>query len=206
MNERLIQINSKRFLEKPKLKILIFKGGGYSGCVWEWNALVFDHGKPEEEQQAISGYTGREFFDTFKSGNRTGMRNLLTADNSFLIRRWKDWLEFCKEYNSGFVRRVARIVDLEIPCEGCGHLTSPDEIWHDGYQGDGGIGISYSGLYCYDCIYTRHEDYCAEHEWPRLSTKEKRAALKKYREETGLPVRRGQIPYANLYAGEPEFY
>lgn len=204
-NQRLANINSKRFKPPRKEKILIFKGGGYDGCIWEWNALFFEAGRPDEKQPAVSGYTGKEYLETFKSSNRTGIRNLLESDGSFLIRSWKHWLEFCKEYNAGFVRNVARHVQFEIPCEECKLLTNPDEIFHDGYKGDGGIGISYSGLLCYECIDKKHQEE-ADKYWPRLSTKEKRKALKAWRQDNGIETKPNQIPEARYFYGEPEFY
>jgi len=207
-NQRLADINSKRFQPPRKEKILIFKGGGYDGCIWEWNALFFEAGRPDEKQPFVTGYKGKDVIQTLNSskyGGKPYIRKLLEDDDSFLIRSWWQWLEFCREYNAGFVRKVARHAPFEIPCEECKMLTSPNEIFHWSYKGDGGVGISYSGLFCYDCIYKKHQEE-ADKYWPRLSTKEKRKALKAWRKYNDIETKPNQIPDAHYFYGEPEFY
>lgn len=49
-----------------KTKILIFQGGGYDGCFWEWNAIVFEAGNVIKS--LVSGRTGKSVAESVAGG------------------------------------------------------------------------------------------------------------------------------------------
>lgn len=48
--------------------VLIFQGGGYDGCLWEWNVQPGSPYLPEGEQPAVSGTTGARVLQAAKEG------------------------------------------------------------------------------------------------------------------------------------------
>lgn len=199
-------------------KILIFKGGGYEGCFWEWNALFFENG--ELSNKLISGRYGSEAIElvnelgpyrAVRSITRSGLGRYYKSDaGTYLIRNSHQWEYFCKEWNSGFVRRVAEIAGEGVLCDRCGRYYSPDEIVHTGYKGNGGLGIQFCDNKCRQCADVEHDDYIAN-EWKHLPLKQRLEAIVRARDD-GFDVsifaaRREEFPpIAGRHVWEPEYY
>lgn len=195
------------------IKLLIFKGGSYDGCFWEWNALVFEDGalvKP-----LVSGRYGKQAVSAVsRLGTFRGVREITREQyhgaDAFFIRNERQWEDFCKQFNSGFVRNVANHAGKEVRCDACGKFFPPEEIVHTGYRGDGGVGISYCDNKCRECADSEHYDYIRR-EWPSLRLKTRVEAIQKARREgydvSVLAARRDEmpsIPAECVY--EPEYY
>lgn len=199
------------------MKLLIFQGGGYDGCIWEWNALIFEDGKLVES--CTSGRVGARIQATVEQlGTFRGVRQAIRDESDsrrpqsspFIIRTDAQWDQFCREWNSGFVRVIAKAAGRDVRCDNCGQYFDPEEILHTGYKGDGGIGVQFTDNKCRDCADAEHADYVAEL-WHTLPIKNRVNAIRNARME-GIDVslfaaRRAafpEIPAECVY--EPEYY
>lgn len=177
-------------MDKLPMPFLVFQGGGYDGCIWEWNMLILDRRDGPlvvaSQQPGLSGYSGNHMLRLFEDegvfrATRQALRNKGDWDAEIVSSR-QQWSDFCKNYNEGFVRSASRVLYEEtegdiyhIPCEVCGALCPPFEIYHWSYRGNGGIGLVWEGLLCDDCHAEKHHDWVSG-EWPCLSPDERREA------------------------------
>lgn len=186
-------------------RILIFRGGGYDGCIWEWNALLFDQGKLAGKQ-LVSGRSGQHALATVQELGvyrgvlaliRGGYNSRKEETTPFLIRTDAQWETFCKEWNSGFVRTVAKAAGRPCRCDRCGKFFDWEEIFHTGYRGDGGVGIQYEDNKCSDCAAVEHDEYIAE-EWRTLRLSTRVEAIQRARREgydvSVFAARRDEMP------------
>lgn len=202
--------------------VLIFQGGGYSGCFWEWNAIFFKPGSPyfpEEDQPAVSGTGGERVLEAAKEGGLQAAvqaakgSEWVRSDKSWhLCTTDKSWAEFDAEFNKGFVRSVCKAADRKCQCQKCKRWFYADEIVHTGYRGDGGIGIQFDDNHCLECADELHESYCAQSLWRYESMADRVRAIQQHNEENACAVsvfaaRRAEAPISYyLYAEEPEYY
>ena len=143
-----------------KDKLLQYRGGGYDGCFWEWNACFWDkNGK---------------WFDINASG-RSGLKTEEDALNYIELKESHTYLidltsdlsikDFVKNSALMFVCEVANTINahydqniIGVHCNYCKELIYPhkekdkvDFRWkfdETNYHGDGGIGIVYEGIIC----------------------------------------------------------
>lgn len=139
-----------------------YQGGGYSGCIWEWNYFLID--------------SQGKFHDIFSSG-RNGISkeeqlvNFDFDDKDVYIYDLTDQKsidEFVKESNEDNVVMVAKILqdfgyDLHGECDDCEQLFSLSEAEHSSYKGDGGIGVVYTGIVCPECYQLGTCEDCYEY-------------------------------------------
>src|SRR6185437_16978162 len=100
-------------------KLLIFKGGGYDGCIWEWNALVFENGQLADKQLVSGRYGEQALAAVQELSVFRGVREVIREEfnsrqentDPFLIRTNVRWETFCKEWNAGFVLTTAKAAD-----------------------------------------------------------------------------------------------
>ena len=138
------------YLER-KNQLVAYHGGGYDGCIWEWNYALFDkNGK---------------FHDLYSSGccgcdTEEKLSEILDENDTYIYDLANGgFLEFSNKHNqSQVVKMVAVIQDydididsMEFKCTHCGEihdafcteiLTDVSDYW--------GIG----GLFCGDCFYS----------------------------------------------------
>jgi len=134
--------------------LIQYRGGGYDGCIWEWNFAWFDD-------------VG-DFHDVFSSGysgckTAAQLAEAMRRDRGvyrYPFRRRAKIEEFVRETNDGLVVGVGRWLRENFPdqadrllvtCGTCDRRFVADEAFHDGYRGNGGIGVSYEGFVCPDC-------------------------------------------------------
>lgn len=139
-----------------------YKGGGYDGCMWEWNYALFDkEGK---------------FYSIYNTGNNgcTSKQQLvdLTKDKENEIRKdfylynfsnVQDLKQFSEESNVQNILGVAQWIEKNQPnisenyipliCGYCKEDKNSDDIKlnDEDYCGDGGIGVQYNSLICSSC-------------------------------------------------------
>ena len=201
--------------------VLIFKGGGYEGCLWEWNALFFEPGTRQlsKRQPAVTGRAGDRVLRAAKNG---GLRAAVQAakgegwgrreDHWHLCTTGASWEEFDREFNKGFVRNVCKLAGRQVRCDRCQQWFDTDEIVHTGYRGDGGIGVQFDDNHCTGCADELHENYCAEHLWKYEAVADRVRAIQQHNEESVCTVsvfaaRRSTAPVGyRFYAGEPDYY
>jgi hypothetical protein len=196
--------------------ILVFRGGGYDGCVWEWNCLVFDKQSGKLiSSEGTSGYKGRQYTELAKNGFRAVLRQTIKDAYKrlhwFVVHDSNSWSEFCKEFNAGFVRSVAKLVDYDLPCQSCGLFFSADDIYHCGYRGNGGTGVQYDDNTCMECAEEQHDEYCSKDVWRYLKLEEKVKAIQDARNEGSdvniFSARAIEAPiHYEYYSSPPDLY
>lgn len=143
--------------------------------------MIFDRTpdgiKPFREQPCVSGYTGDAMKKAAKLGILHASRKADVRGAGKWLKNEADWRWFCKSIGEGYVRRFATAVCsaytlsqplhygdkfYRIPCEDCGSLIHPMEIYHWSYKGNGGIGINWCGLLCDACLREKHLEYVAD--------------------------------------------
>ena len=110
--------------------LVMYKGGGYSGCVWEWSFCFWDD--------------NGEWHDLYSSGagaieTYIAMFMALAEDDSNInyvvnLTNEKDIAYWTKEFNASLVLNIAKVLNddydyaIELPCKDCGHLTEPEDM------------------------------------------------------------------------------
>src|SRR5262245_27771928 len=110
---KLKPINEEHGGGEPYTRILIFKGGGYDGCFWEWNAIFIDSSAKQCDLQ-VSGRAGKRVGEWFEKAAQhpdswryligKGLQAAKDEGEIYDIKSRKDWEYFCREWNAGFVR------------------------------------------------------------------------------------------------------
>lgn len=168
--------------------VVIFQGGGYDGCFWEWNAIFFTRDPVTKRlainpvQAAVTGRSGRAVLEAFHRGIRQGFETAIaksSRENPFRINTIARWEEFQKEFNPGFIRSVAKHGQWDIKCQGCKNYFPHYEVFHTKYGGDGGVGIEFHDVVCSECADSQHDQWVARDIWPGLRKKERIEAVKK---------------------------
>ena len=176
------------------MPLLYFHGGGYSGCFWEPNLMIFDRTpegiKPMNKQPCVTGYKGDAMIAASKRSLLQATREADILGEGKWLKTEDDWRWFCKNIGAGYVRRFATCVleaypqgrenssSYYIPCESCGGVCHPQEAYHWSYRGNGGIGINWEGLLCDECLREKHREYVAD-EWKTMSEHYKKEAWEK---------------------------
>jgi hypothetical protein len=163
-------------LTKPAMKntLLVYHGGGYDGCIWEWNAAAWDS-KGNFHDIYSSGCDG--LFSRYGASNwqgRSEKGNLIHPEPEKTALEWieneenscelidltntKALENFSAFYNSvlvyGCIKAINDMKDMPevfFVCSECGeHISSEGflEDWH----GCGGIASTADTLLCEDCL------------------------------------------------------
>jgi len=153
-----------------------YKGGGYSGCIFEWNYAYFDkHGVFYSLYHSgrMGCPTSQELVSMFVNQQVTyHSQDVYTYD---LARETVlpacgggepvlgGWHEFAAECNPEQViqagewfRRFAKRTYLTT-CDKCGKSFAAANLQPDGMKGNGGIGIEYTAKTCQGCIDAEEE-------------------------------------------------
>jgi len=154
-------------MKKPKNVLVEYQGGGYDGCMWEWNFFLFDE---EGEFYCVyaSGYAGikteAKALEALQD-KEWCERNQATKIN---LRSKKAVVKFTEETAGSLVKGVFDFLienefsyDLFFKCETCKEVcqayegaTCADEATPPGTHNTcsgGGIHISDRDIHCQDC-------------------------------------------------------
>lgn len=142
---------NKRF---RKNMLVAYKGGGYDGCMWEWNYAYFDN--------------DRKFHDIYSSGS---MGCKTEAEMRVKLREFPDDVELTnlnserarnKFVDSECVRGVVGCatwfatngydITLCPKCDCCGNRVNAVEGHPENYKGVGGVEIHAQEIVCQDCV------------------------------------------------------
>ncbi len=148
--------------------IIQYKGGGYDGCIWEWNFAYYDSNK--------------QFHDVFSSGHqgitKPGMAQALVSGGYsdyepchrefylYPLSNPKKIKEFTTETNEGLVLGVGKWlsenqdIEIQATCDDCGYDSDVSEMSNTGSEGAGGITIKMTGLVCEECLSLNSCGYC----------------------------------------------
>ncbi|NMC87007.1 MAG: hypothetical protein GYA69_00970 [Candidatus Moranbacteria bacterium] len=147
-----------------------YRGGGYDGCIWEWNYFFID-GDGQFNNIFSSGHNGIKEESQLEDFDFDD-KNVYIYD----LTDKKQADEFIKETNEQDVVRISKILydDFDInligTCEECGTEFALYDAHHSGYTGNGGIGIINTGIVCSDCYYTGTCVECEEYVTPKEIT------------------------------------
>lgn len=140
--------------EKKAVILVQYKGGGYSGCFWEWNFCLVDSLKRMTIFEDIIS-SGSNGITTLEQARRLKDESDVYA---YDLRTKKGWAEFDKEANPAHVSYVATWLlknheDLYHPlkCDHCGKELDIDECYLGGYKGQGGLAIAPMLKTCEEC-------------------------------------------------------
>lgn len=155
-----------------KNKLVQYRGGGYSGCFWEWNFFFID----------IKG----KFHDVFSSGSagitmaEQAAKLLKDIPNephiyAYDVTTEAAWLEINKEnakdniqtlvawFNDYDTMQVKGIKAFAV-CDVCDcHIDCADEIRLENFQGCGGLMIKANDLICAECHCSLTCESCQEY-------------------------------------------
>jgi hypothetical protein len=140
-----------------------YRGGGYDGCMWEWNFFAWD--------------SAGKFLNIFTSGYygvKTEQEAEALLNNPYTSKIYQYNLttevaidEFQAENNASNVIGVVNMLnektdskEYEFPrmwfiCDDCEKRNFHG--YGDGLRGDGGIHASYTEKLCEDCVIAREE-------------------------------------------------
>jgi len=144
----------------------MYKGGGYSGCIWEWNAFLCRIEKKKITAFKSIIHSGVLGIDSIDKANRHfgGPEwDLIKLSSKKQIREWQD------NYNAGLVVGIVnKTMQMEIPgvdlffcCGDCGCKVYGDGAADD-WEAAGGIAVQATKKYCEDCHSGHSCDYCGE--------------------------------------------
>ena len=138
-----------------------YKGGGYDGCVFEWNyAVVNDAG--EFIDIFSSGHGGCDSIEKLEQYNAEAFGN---GAYFYDLGNVDELKFFAESSNAGHVVGVARKLfeelDIEIPgtCYECEAEVPIHMMYASGSQGAGGVAVEYTTMVCQQCRYREEEEY-----------------------------------------------
>lgn len=144
--------------------LIKYQGGGYDGCIWEWNYALFD----------VVG----KFHDIYSSGvyrcdtEVKLLRKLIDEPSEvYTYRLPYDYQQFISEHvdNAGAIVKMTQILNKEYGynlyflCDKCGNEVGSGGTSTD-YIGIGGIATMDTTKLCVDCYFEDCCAYCGEHE------------------------------------------
>jgi len=152
---------------KMKTNILVqYQGGGYSGCIWEWNYFFIDNQGVFHDINS----TGSGAITTIEQA-----RELLESDSThyvYDVTNDDSIAEFSKECNvvhvAGVLKWFNDYNDPEIEffaiCSECGcKITDYDDLSLEEWRGCGGIASTADSLLCYECVDNGTCDNCSDY-------------------------------------------
>jgi hypothetical protein len=153
------------------MKLIAYKGGGYDGCIWEWNYALY---KDKEYISIVAtGYFGCKTKEEFE--DRHG--SIKNEDDFYAYDFVQDGIVYeipdLENHNLDHIITVgSKLHDMGIyvqrTCSMCGQkkLIYGDEEgigWYStGYKGAGGLMITSTGVVCEDCYCSNTCNYCSE--------------------------------------------
>lgn len=170
-----------------KSKVVLYKGGGYDGCIWETNWFMFD-AQGGWHNLYHSGYSGikddqehkaRELYKEWETEvpseeydfTYDGVMQVIDLDDEKSIR----W--FSKEYETVVTLAILKTVNDKLveqgeeaqmffQCDHCEKKIYPQSEVEDshveGLSGNGGVGFRGDELYCDECHMSLSCAYCGE--------------------------------------------
>ena len=139
-----------------KNSLVEYQGGGYSGCIWEYN-FAFINGNGEFMNIYSSGSGGANNMAQLQIAmldEATTVYDLTTEEGLQQVR---------ESVHIDFQRQIAAWIyentefELLLQCGICENLDDHDEMHLEQARGDGGIGIVHDLIICNDC---RSEGSC----------------------------------------------
>lgn len=155
----------------PDLKnvIVAYHGGGYDGCIWEWNYAYFDE-DGEFHDIYSSGVLGcpthKQLMDRItlnddaeinivEVGNEESLRNFADTEGLNGVATCVQW------FKENFPH-----VKFSLKCDCCGERFDPSQAHYDDWVGIGGIESEPSSVICKPCCEQHTCSNCNEYYGP----------------------------------------
>jgi len=159
----------------PNNTVVVYEGGGYSGCLWEYNAFLVDRDGDFVDLMS-SGHAGLYTEKDAVAALVGGSPSVLEGYNAHQVHLGSEEsvAEFSEIYNASLVLHILNLVvvgagyaakDLKVTCGTCGGSVYPDadSCIPVNMVCDGGIAYSFRDIMCEECASARRCDECAEH-------------------------------------------
>lgn len=150
-----------------KNSLVVYQGGGYDGCWWEWNFFALND-KKEFIQGYSSGINGINNIEQAKNYLKSKMNNSDIMD-IFSLKSFKDLQEnLVKNYHVNVLQQINEFltdkfsIGLEIECPHCHNMIAIDDIQSVAYIGNGGIGVQTAEFVCNECCCSNSCTKCGE--------------------------------------------
>ena len=144
-----------------KNKLVIYRGGCYDGCFWEWNAFLWNKDGQFDDIYS-SGHFGVKDETAALSKTREIKGENKDGEAVYLVYSRKDMNEFQRDFAPSLVRGVLKALqdfyqnDPKykgfIACDKCGNEMELHEIHFVNYQDEGGIVIAPHTKICEQCF------------------------------------------------------
>ncbi len=128
--------------------LVAYKGGGYDGCIWEWNYVFIDE-KGEFHDIYSSGVAGCKTYDKLKK---------LYAEHPedfdiYELRLKRERKRLAAELPISHLLGVAKVIPYVIlaKCDGCGNEFDVRQMRGDGVRSEGGTHMQFISLVCEVC-------------------------------------------------------
>lgn len=159
---------------KYKNTLWQYHGGGYDGCIWEWNFFIIDS-EGKFKSLYASGRDGITNRDLDSPTELVEWLNEFTNESHvyhYDLDSRKDCTEFITENNEQNVfntftqleKITTEYTKWYIECSKCGISHDPDDYIATEYHGDGGIGVINTGYICTDCYSAGSCMHCGEYQ------------------------------------------
>lgn len=146
-----------------KNKLIMYQGGGYDGCFWEWNFCCYDSSGVWHDIFS-SGRAGLKTEDAFKA---VKIKSGVDHAEVYPLTE-KGFKRFEAESDAVLVVGVAKFLNgleynFRLTCPDCGQPIDPDEAQLVDWHGCGGIMSTADKFICSDCYSSRSCAYCGEY-------------------------------------------
>jgi len=154
----------------PVNTIVEYEGGGYDGCIWEYNYAYID--KDGEFHDILStgcrGCEDREALDKFVTDpHNIAYKNFTfyTLDSVEVRDRFADeccirGVLCCGQY---LAEHIIEDVALTVRCSECGERADASDATGENYAGCGGVMIEAKSVICESCHSVGSCTYCGEY-------------------------------------------
>ena len=153
--------------------LLMYQGGGYDGCFWEWNFCYIDeYGKLLTIwASGVDGCKTIEDMDKYIIKNKAGTNYHFIGNISYFASGDMEddpLKEFLDKMNDGHAIAICEWFakefgwEFHMDCSKCKKEHPGREFQTTSYHGDGGIGVIYTDKICEECYLTGCCSYCGE--------------------------------------------
>ena len=191
--------NKSKKLPDP---FIIFRGGGYDGCFWQWDVYTPSYGG----ETGGRGYNAGDFKKLYSKSPLQAAR-LALSDQGMIVRTVGAWEKAQEEYSGDLCRRIAIHLDLEMKCPVCGQWHSQEYMVALGYHGCGGIATQVDDVMCLECADENSRENL-EKEWKDGDLRDRLFWFRNsYPEDSNVfCIRRDEIPSDILYGARFDYY
>ena len=180
---------------------IIFQGGGYDGCFWQWDIFIPSYGGT-----AGRGYNSEDFKKLYSKSPLQAAR-LALKERGMIVRTVGAWEEAQREFSGDLCRRIALHLDLEMKCPVCEQWNEPQYMVALGYHGCGGIVTQADDVMCTECADEKSREDLRE-EWKTGDLRDRLFWFRNsgYDDSNVFCIRRPEIPEDILYSARFDYY